>query len=100
MHVIDECLVDFSCACSSFGCFGFNCRGSGRGTLRLLRFGLLSLIAMVLAVNLFQAIPQSVSLSAWYFPATAAPVLVILALAAAAFSVSLGEQPWFGSHEA
>ncbi len=63
----------------------------------LLRFGLLSLIAVVFVVNVLQVIPQTISLSAWYFPATAIPVLVVLALAAAAFAASLGRQSWFGS---
>jgi hypothetical protein len=65
----------------------------------LLRYGLLSLIAVVLVVNLFQVIPQTTSLTAWYFPATAIPVFFILALAVGAFAVSLGNQPWFGADE-
>ena len=62
----------------------------------LLRYGLLTLMALVFVLNLLQTSPSSFSMSSWYVHATLIPLLVVLTLAAASFAVSLGKQQWFG----
>jgi len=61
----------------------------------LLRYGLLTLIALIFVVNLLQTVPLTMSMSSWYWPATMIPPLVVLALATGAFAVSLDKRTLF-----
>jgi hypothetical protein len=61
----------------------------------LLQYGLLTLIGTTFVLTLLQTCPSSLSMSSWYAYTTTIPLLVVLALAIAAFAVSLGKQQWF-----
>lgn len=60
--------------------------------LALLRYGLLTLIALVFSLNLLGNCPMTLSMSSWYAQATWLPLLVVMALAVASFAVSVGNQ--------
>lgn len=56
------------------------------------RFGLVALMCAIFTVNLFQSVPFTGDVSAWYFGMTVFALLSIVALAGWGFYHSLGEQ--------
>jgi len=58
--------------------------------LAVVRFGLVTLAAGILTVNLLLSVPMTASLSSWYAGSTVFAFLTLLALAAWAFHTSLG----------